>query len=114
MPTQSTPASRPDSWPAAQAVETDPLDGLVHLSHLLGNDSRLVQPGGGNTSIKLTLSTEQSGPVEALVVKGSGTDLRTIGRDGFTWLGLSRLAALRQAETMSDAEMMRFMAGCML
>jgi rhamnose utilization protein RhaD (predicted bifunctional aldolase and dehydrogenase)/NAD(P)-dependent dehydrogenase (short-subunit alcohol dehydrogenase family) len=52
--------------------------------------------------------------VEALVVKGSGTDLRTIGRDGFTWLGLSRLAALRQAERMTDAEMMRFMAGCML
>jgi rhamnulose-1-phosphate aldolase/alcohol dehydrogenase len=106
MPTQSTP---PD-----QAVEHDPLDGLVHLSHLLGNDPRLVQPGGGNTSVKLTLGTEPGGPVEALVVKGSGTDLRTIERDGFTWLGLSRLAALRQAETMSDAEMMRFMAGCML
>ena len=106
MPTQSTP---PD-----QAVGHDPLDGLVHLSHLLGNDTRLVQPGGGNTSVKLTLHTEPGGPVEALVVKGSGTDLRTIGPDGFTWLGLSRLAALRRAETMSDAEMMRFMARCML
>jgi rhamnulose-1-phosphate aldolase/alcohol dehydrogenase len=106
MPTQSTP---PD-----QAVGHDPLDGLVHLSHLLGNDTRLVQPGGGNTSVKLTLHTEPGGPVEALVVKGSGTDLRTIGRDGFTWLDISRLAALRHAETMSDAEMMRFMAGCML
>jgi rhamnulose-1-phosphate aldolase/alcohol dehydrogenase len=114
MPTQSTPATRPGSWPADQAVEADPLDGLVHLSHLLGNDVRLVQPGGGNTSIKLTLPADQGEPVEALVVKGSGTDLRTIGRDGFTWLGLSRLAALRQAESMSDAEMMRFMAGCML
>jgi rhamnulose-1-phosphate aldolase/alcohol dehydrogenase len=106
MPTQSTP---PD-----QAVGHDPLDGLVHLSHLLGNDTRLVQPGGGNTSVKLTLHTEPGGSAEALVVKGSGTDLRTIGRDGFTWLDISRLAALRQVETMSDAEMMRFMAGCML
>jgi rhamnulose-1-phosphate aldolase/alcohol dehydrogenase len=114
MPTQSTPAIRPNSWPADRAVETDPLDGLIHLSHLLGNDIRLVQPGGGNTSIKLTLPSEPGGPVAALVVKGSGTDLRTIGRDGFTWLGLSRLAALRQAETMSDSEMMRFMADCML
>jgi rhamnose utilization protein RhaD (predicted bifunctional aldolase and dehydrogenase)/NAD(P)-dependent dehydrogenase (short-subunit alcohol dehydrogenase family) len=84
---------------------TDPLDGLVRLSRRLGEDTRLVQPGGGNTSIKLD---------DALLVKGSGTDLRTIGRDGFTRLSLARLAPLADAEAMSDAEMMRFMAGCML
>jgi rhamnose utilization protein RhaD (predicted bifunctional aldolase and dehydrogenase) len=83
----------------------DALDSLVHLSHLLGRETRLVQPGGGNTSIKVG---------EALLVKGSGTDLRTIGREGFTRLSLARLAPLGEAETMSDAEMMRFMAGCML
>jgi rhamnose utilization protein RhaD (predicted bifunctional aldolase and dehydrogenase)/NAD(P)-dependent dehydrogenase (short-subunit alcohol dehydrogenase family) len=83
----------------------DPLDSLVHLSHLLGRETRLVQPGGGNTSIKLG---------DALLVKGSGTDLRTIGRDGFTRLSLARLAPLADAEAMTDAEMMRFMAGCML
>jgi len=83
----------------------DPLDSLVHLSHLLGRETRLVQPGGGNTSIKLG---------DALLVKGSGTDLRTIGRDGFTRLSLARLAPLAEARTMSDAEMMRFMASCML
>ncbi len=83
----------------------DPLDSLVRLSHRLGQETRLVQPGGGNTSIKLG---------DALLVKGSGTDLRTIGREGFTRLSLERLAPLAQAEAMSDAEMMRFMAGCML
>jgi rhamnose utilization protein RhaD (predicted bifunctional aldolase and dehydrogenase)/NAD(P)-dependent dehydrogenase (short-subunit alcohol dehydrogenase family) len=83
----------------------DELDSLVHLSHLLGRETRLVQPGGGNTSLKLG---------DALLVKGSGTDLRTIGRDGFTRLSLARLAPLAEAEAMSDAEMMRFMAGCML
>ncbi|MEO7987049.1 MAG: class II aldolase/adducin family protein, partial [Gemmatimonadales bacterium] len=83
----------------------DPLDSLVHLSHLLGADTRLVQPGGGNTSIKVDGD---------LLVKGSGTDLRTIGRAGFTRLSLDRLAPLANAEAMSDAEMMRFMAGCML
>ena len=86
-------------------TSADPLDTLVHLSRLLGGDLRLVQPGGGNTSIKLG---------DALLVKGSGTDLRTIGRDGFTRLSLTRLARLAEAETMSDADMMRFMAGCML
>ncbi len=83
----------------------DPLDQLVHLSHLMGQDTRLVQPGGGNTSTK---------DGDTLLVKGSGTDLRTITREGFTRLSLSRLAALPDAKTMSDAEMMRFMAGCMV
>jgi rhamnose utilization protein RhaD (predicted bifunctional aldolase and dehydrogenase)/NAD(P)-dependent dehydrogenase (short-subunit alcohol dehydrogenase family) len=86
-------------------VGPDPLDRLVHLSHLIGNDTRLVQPGGGNSSIK---------EGDTLLVKGSGTDLRTIRREGFTRLSLSRLSALRQTESMSDAEMMRFMAGCMV
>ena len=88
-----------------QTPPADPLDSLVHLSHLLGRETRLVQPGGGNTSIKTG---------DSLLVKGSGTDLRTIGRDGFTRLSLERLAPLGDAPDMSDAEMMRFMAACML
>ncbi|MEP7226449.1 MAG: SDR family oxidoreductase [Gemmatimonadales bacterium] len=95
-------ARRLGSW---AAVGADPLDQLVHLSHLMGQDTRLVQPGGGNTSTKVG---------DSLLVKGSGTDLRTITREGFTRLSLGRLAALREAESMSDTEMMRFMAGCML
>ncbi|HKT59935.1 MAG TPA: SDR family oxidoreductase [Gemmatimonadales bacterium] len=83
----------------------DPLDSLVRLSRLLGREPRLVQPGGGNTSIKLG---------DTLLVKGSGTDLRTIGREGFTRLSLARLAPLADAESMSDADMMGFMARCML
>ncbi|HYC32332.1 MAG TPA: class II aldolase/adducin family protein, partial [Gemmatimonadales bacterium] len=83
----------------------DPLAPLIQLSNRIGADPRLVQPGGGNTSIKLD---------DALLVKGSGTDLRTIGPDGFAHLSLARLAPLAEAERMSDAEMMRFMAGCML
>jgi rhamnose utilization protein RhaD (predicted bifunctional aldolase and dehydrogenase)/NAD(P)-dependent dehydrogenase (short-subunit alcohol dehydrogenase family) len=82
-----------------------PLAALVALSNRIGQDPRLVQPGGGNTSLKLD---------DALLVKGSGTDLRTIGPDGFARLSLARLAPLADAEAMSDAEMMRFMAGCML
>ncbi|HEU5455634.1 MAG TPA: class II aldolase/adducin family protein, partial [Nocardioides sp.] len=81
------------------------LDSLVHLSRRIGRDPRLVQPGGGNTSSKVN---------GLLLVKGSGTDLRSIGPDGFTRLDLARLAALREAEAMTDADMMRFMAGCML
>ena len=97
-----TTTQRVGSW---DNVGPDPLDQLVHLSHLMGHDTRLVQPGGGNTSTK---------EGDTLLVKGSGTDLRTIAREGFTRLSLSRLAALGDMDAMSDAEMMRFMASCML
>src|SRR2546425_30738 len=92
-------------WAAGPPAGVDALEQLVYLSNLVGREAGLVQPGGGNTSIKLG---------DALLVKGSGTDLRTIGRAGFTRLSLSALAALRDAAAMSDAEMMRFMAGCTL
>ena len=105
------PTSRPATAvrifrPMTSPTESlDVLDGLVRLSRRIGQDPRLVQPGGGNTSVKVN---------GRLLVKGSGTDLGTIGPEGFTSLDLARLAALREADAMSDAEMMRFMAGCML
>ena len=99
-------SARPDErWADGPPPGADDLDQLVYLSNLVGHDPRLVQPGGGNTSMKLG---------EALLVKGSGTDLRTIAREGFTRLSLARLAALRDAAAMSDVDMMQFMASCML
>src|SRR5438128_10037801 len=92
-------------WARGPAPGADDLDQLVYLSNLVGREPRLVQPGGGNTSIKLG---------DALLVKGSGTDLRTITRAGFARLSLPALAALRDTDEMSDADMMRVMASCML
>jgi rhamnose utilization protein RhaD (predicted bifunctional aldolase and dehydrogenase)/NAD(P)-dependent dehydrogenase (short-subunit alcohol dehydrogenase family) len=105
MPDPFTSARIDDRWGNGPPPGTDELDQIVYLSNLIGGYPRLVQPGGGNTSIKVG---------DALLVKGSGTDLRTVGRKGFTRLSLPALSALRTAETMADAEMMRFMASCML
>ncbi len=93
-----------DRWGGGPSPSGDELDQLVHLSTLIGREPRLVQPGGGNTSAKVG---------DLLLVKGSGTDLRTIGRSGFTRLSLRSLAELRTRDSMSDAEMMQFMAGAM-
>jgi len=81
----------------------DLLDELVYLSNFLGQDSRLVQPGGGNTSAKLRLTSDSGEPVQALAVKGSGTDLRTIGPDGFTWLSIGSNGR-REAVPSSDVD----------
>jgi rhamnose utilization protein RhaD (predicted bifunctional aldolase and dehydrogenase)/NAD(P)-dependent dehydrogenase (short-subunit alcohol dehydrogenase family) len=105
MLTHSNPARIGDRWGAGPAPGADDLAQLVYLSNLIGRESRLVQPGGGNTSIKVG---------DALLVKGSGTDLRTVGREGFTRLSLSALTALRTADAMPDSDMMRFMARAML
>src|SRR3989449_11648536 len=78
-------------WAAGPPAGVDELEQLVYLSNLVGREAGLVQPGGGNTSIKLG---------DALLVKGSGTDLRTIERAGVTRLSLSVLAALRDAAAM--------------
>ena len=102
---RDAPARTADRWGAGPAAGADELDQLVYLSNLIGREPRLAQPGGGNTSIKLG---------DVLLVKASGTDLRTIGREGFARLSLPELAALRSADVMSDADMMRFMARCTL
>src|SRR5881398_2177132 len=104
MARPAAPPRAADAW-AGPAAGADELDQLVYLSHLIGREPGLVQPGGGNTSIKLG---------DVLLVKASGTDMRTIGREGFARLSLAELAALRSAEAMSDADMMRFMARCMV
>ncbi len=102
-----------DLWRDEDAGADD-IAQLVYLSNLIGADVNLVQPGGGNTSVKLEEDDVFGDRVEALVVKGSGTDLRTITAAGFTHLSSDRLATLRRRESMSDEEMMAVMRACML
>jgi rhamnose utilization protein RhaD (predicted bifunctional aldolase and dehydrogenase)/NAD(P)-dependent dehydrogenase (short-subunit alcohol dehydrogenase family) len=106
-------------WNDADAGSDD-ISQLVYLSNLIGSEGAtaqpvtLVQPGGGNTSVKLEEEDVFGRRVPALVVKGSGTDLRTITASGFTHLYLDRLAVLRERDEMSDEDMMRLMRACML
>jgi rhamnose utilization protein RhaD (predicted bifunctional aldolase and dehydrogenase)/NAD(P)-dependent dehydrogenase (short-subunit alcohol dehydrogenase family) len=100
-------------WDEAEAGTTE-IEQLVYLSNLIGSDLSLVQPGGGNTSVKLSEPDLFQCEVPALVVKGSGTDLRTVGPAGFTHLYVDRLALLRERESMSDEEMMAAMRASML
>ncbi|HUF54484.1 MAG TPA: SDR family oxidoreductase [Dehalococcoidia bacterium] len=92
----------------------DAISQLVYLSNLIGADEDLVQPGGGNTSVKLEVEDVFGCRVHALAVKGSGTALRTITPAGFTHLYLDRLATLRERDAMSDEEMMALMRASML
>jgi rhamnulose-1-phosphate aldolase/alcohol dehydrogenase len=102
-------------WDDAKAAAiSDELAQLVYLSNLIGGDLTLTQPGGGNSSVKRRETDFAGRPVDVLRVKGSGTDLRTIARRGFTGLRREDLDHLRGRQSMSDDEMMAFMRACML
>ena len=83
-------------WDDSHAATLDPVDQLVYRSNLLGNDLRITNTGGGNTSSKLIekdpLTQENT---EVLWVKGSGGDLRTSTRANFSSLYQNKLIGLQ-------------------
>lgn len=83
-------------WPGAEAQTLSELDSLVLRSRRLGADLRITNFGGGNTSAKIRDADPLTGePVTVLWVKGSGSDLGSIDRGGFSSLYLSKLHALK-------------------
>src|SRR5438034_1071505 len=77
----------------------------VYTSRLIGRDPDLVLHGGGNTSLKGTLTTLVGERVEALFVKGSGWDLAAIEPPGLPAVDLAHLRKLRALAELSDEEM---------
>lgn len=85
-----------DLWKEAATDGLDGLGRLVYRSNLLGQDWRIVNMGGGNTSSKLRETDPLAGTLaEILWVKGSGGDLRTAGRANFASLYQDKLMVLR-------------------
>src|SRR6516225_2274730 len=86
-----------DLWNEREAAQfaDDPLELLRYRSNLLGADLRITNFGGGNTSSKFELIDPIAGnPVRVMAVKGSGGDLRSMGRAGFAVLYMEKLDAL--------------------
>jgi rhamnose utilization protein RhaD (predicted bifunctional aldolase and dehydrogenase) len=93
-------------WDIAGAARaTGVLGDRVYTSRLLGGDPDLVLHGGGNTSVKLRHTNVFGEEVDALVVKGSGSDLADIDESGFAWLRLDAVARLAALDALSDTEM---------
>lgn len=83
-------------WDDAHAAKLDPVGRLVYRSNILGNDQRITNTGGGNTSSKIWQPDPLTGQqVEILWVKGSGGDLRTSKAANFASLYMDKLRALQ-------------------
>ena len=64
-------------WSAEDVNDLDGLDLLVYQSRLIGEEASLVLWGGGNTSLKVTRSDFRGRQVKAMLVKGSGSDMKS-------------------------------------
>jgi rhamnose utilization protein RhaD (predicted bifunctional aldolase and dehydrogenase)/NAD(P)-dependent dehydrogenase (short-subunit alcohol dehydrogenase family) len=99
----------------AAALAADPVALLRFRSNLLGADLRITNFGGGNTSSKFDLPDPfTGGPVRVMAVKGSGGDLRSMGRGGFAILYMDKIEALvsrYRGEAFED-EMVSFYPLC--
>tara|TARA_B110000003_G_scaffold243405_1_gene251841 strand:- start:1228 stop:3201 length:1974 start_codon:yes stop_codon:yes gene_type:complete len=83
----------------------DDLDARVYSSRLLGQDSSLVLHGGGNTSVKILEKNLLGEKEEILYVKGSGWDLVSIKRAGFSPVRMAHMVSLAKLNSLSDPEM---------
>jgi rhamnose utilization protein RhaD (predicted bifunctional aldolase and dehydrogenase) len=103
-------------WDDREAARLpSPLDLLRYRSNLLGEDLRITNFGGGNTSSKFELPDPLTGkPTRVMAVKGSGGDLRSIGASGFALLYLDKLDALidRYRGEAHEDEMVGFYPLC--
>lgn len=89
----------------AATFGTDPLGQRVYTSRLLGRNPELVLHGGGNTSVKVAEKDYFGDDVEICYVKGSGWDLATIERAGFSPVRMDALLKMSRLPTMSDEDM---------
>ncbi len=102
-----------DLWPA-EGVPEDTLGQVVLASHLLGANRAVSNFGGGNTSAKGVTVDHAGRSVNAMWVKGSGSDLATMGPEHFTPLKLDELLPLMERDSMSDEDMVAYIARCQL
>ena len=83
-------------WDDARASSLDPVQRLIYRSNLLGEDARITNTGGGNTSSKVEVNDPLTGTrTRVLWVKGSGGDLRTATKANFASLYLDQVLSLR-------------------
>src|SRR3954464_11189155 len=101
-----------DLWPSE--VPADKLGQLVLASHLLGANRAVSNFGGGNTSAKGTTTDHAGREVATMWVKGSGSDLATMGPEHFTALRLDEMLPLMERDAMSDEDMVAYLARCQL
>ena len=77
----------------------------TYLGALIGMEDRLVLHGGGNNSVKTSLTNILGEHRSIIFVKASGANMAAIEPEGYTALDLEYLKKLRALPEISDEEM---------
>ncbi len=92
-------------WDDDYANSLDPVERLVYRSNILGDDQRVTNTGGGNTSSKLDMQDPITGKdMNVMFVKGSGGDLRTSKRENFASLYMDQFLALEEVYDRAEVK----------
>ena len=92
----------------------DVLKELVRVSRSIGQDTRYVLWGGGNSSVKVEEIDYRGQSAAVLRIKGTGADMKALTVNDFPGVRLDDIRALREREAMDDDEMVSYLAHCML
>jgi rhamnose utilization protein RhaD (predicted bifunctional aldolase and dehydrogenase)/NAD(P)-dependent dehydrogenase (short-subunit alcohol dehydrogenase family) len=77
----------------------------IYTTRLLGGEPRLVQHGGGNTSVKTIMHDIAGNACDVLCVKGSGWDMGHIESPGLPAMRLEAVQPLLALDTLSHEDM---------
>src|SRR5437899_4433273 len=92
----------------------DLLDQLIEQSRLVGANESLVLWGGGNNSVKTSAKDLLGNSIDVMLIKSSGSDMKSIVPKQFPAVRLDYIAPLRNRQDMSDEEMVDYLGRCLL
>jgi rhamnulose-1-phosphate aldolase/alcohol dehydrogenase len=93
---------------------SSPVEQLVNQSRLVGANESLVLWGGGNNSFKTAATDLLGRPIDVMLIKSSGSDMKSIVPKQFPAVRLDYIAPLREREDMTDEEMVDYLARCLV
>ncbi|MFH1141398.1 MAG: class II aldolase/adducin family protein, partial [Chloroflexota bacterium] len=101
-------------WSEEEAKGLSDLELLVYQSRLIGADPALVLWGGGNTSLKVTQRDFRGRSTKCMLIKGSGSDMRSAQAGDFPAVRLDDVLPLFIRSDMADEAVVNYLERCPL
>ncbi|MEE8442803.1 MAG: bifunctional rhamnulose-1-phosphate aldolase/short-chain dehydrogenase [Dehalococcoidia bacterium] len=101
-------------WSEEEAEGLSDLERLVYQSRLIGADPTLVIWGGGNTSLKVTRTDFRGRETRVLLVKGSGSDMKSAEARDFPGVRLEDVLPLFERSAMSGEDVSDYLERCLM
>ena len=93
---------------------SDGAEQLVYQSRLVGAEESLVLWGGGNNSLKETARDLVGNAIDVMLIKSSGSDMKSIAAKQFPAVRLDYIRAIRHRDAMTDEEMVDYLTRCLV